>query len=98
MRFARDLIIRPIISEKSHSLSEENKYTFEVAVESNKHQISDAIEEIFNVDVVRVNTMKVKGKPKKLGRKQLSQGYTSTWKKAVITLKPGQKIEIFGGV
>lgn len=98
MKFTRDIILKPIVSEKSHALSEGSKYTFSVAPGAKKQEIKSAIEEIFNVNVVKVNTMNVKGKPKRLGRRQLSQGYTSSWKKAIVTLEKGQNIEIFGGI
>lgn len=98
MKFARDIILKPIITEKSHTLSDASKYTFKVAVDAKKLEIRSAVEEIFNVNVLSVNTMNVKGKPKKMGRKQLSLGHTANWKKAIVTLKQGQKIEIFGGI
>ena len=89
---AHEIIIRPIVSERSFDLMEENKYTFEVARDANKYQIKDAVEEIFNVKVVRVNTMSVKPKTKRV---RYIAGKTRSWKKAIVTLAPGEQIEIF---
>jgi len=91
---ARDVLKRPIITEKSTDLISENKYTFEVDLRANKTQIKAAVEEIFNVEVEKVSTLRVKGKLRRMGR---HEGYTSDWKKAVVTLKPGHSIEVFGG-
>ena len=89
---AHEIIIRPIVSERSFSGMELNKYTFEVAKDANKYQIKDAVEEIFGVKVVRVNTLTVKPKTKRV---RVVEGLTRTWKKAVVTLKDGDTIEIF---
>lgn len=92
----RQVIVRPIITEKSYALAqEENRYTFEVAKNSNKGQIADAIAEIFNVTVVKVNTMNVEGKPRRV---RFVKGTTRSWKKAIVTLKEGDTIEAFLGV
>ena len=91
---ARDIIKRPIITEKSTDLMAENKYTFEVDMRATKPQIKAAVEEIFGVKVEKVNTTRVRGKLRRMGR---HEGYTSDWKKAVVTLKPGHSIEVFGG-
>jgi large subunit ribosomal protein L23 len=91
---ARDIIKRPIITEKSTDLMAENKYTFEVDLRATKTQVKTAVEEIFNVKVQKVNTSRVKGKLRRMGR---HEGYTSDWKKAVVTLEPGHSIEVFGG-
>ena len=88
----REIIIRPIITEHSYDLIERNTYTFEVAPTANKIEIAKAIEEIFDVDVVKVNTLNVKPKPK---RQRYNKGYTRTWKKAMVTLKDGDTIELF---
>ena len=88
----RDIIIRPIISEKSYSMIEQNRYTFEVAKTANKTQIGQAIAEIFKVTVTDVNTMNVTGKPRRL---RYAKGKTRDWKKAVVTLKEGDTIDIF---
>ena len=90
---AHEIIIRPIVSERSYSMMEENKYTFEVHKDANKYQIKDAVEEIFNVKVVRVNTMRVKPKTKRV---RYIAGKTRSWKKAIVTVAEGQSIEIFG--
>ncbi|MBF8438014.1 50S ribosomal protein L23 [Halanaerobiaceae bacterium Z-7014] len=93
---ARDIIISPLISEKTMKLMEENNaYTFKVAKKANKIQIRQAIEEIFNVKVVKVNTMNMKGKRKRLG---FTEGKRPDWKKAIIRLDDGDSIEIFEGV
>jgi len=101
---AYDIIIRPIVTEKSMSGGAENKYTFVVAKEANKYEIAAAIEtiqaEVKNpVNVVSVNTLVVKGKTRR-GRffKRANQGRSSDWKKAVVTIKPGQQIEVVEGV
>lgn len=91
----RDIIIRPIISEKSYDMIEQNRYTFEVAKTSNKTQIAQAIAEIFGVTVKDVNTMNVTGKPRRL---RYAKGKTRDWKKAVVTLKEGDTIDIFPSV
>ncbi len=91
----RDVILRPIISEKSYAMIEQNRYTFEVAKTANKTQIAQAIAEIFHVNVTAVNTMNVTGKPRRL---RYSKGKTRDWKKAVVTLKEGDKIDLFPSV
>ncbi len=90
------VIIRPVISEKSYNLIEvENQYTFQVDRRANKDQIKRAGEEAFDVRVHKVNTMNVKSKPKRQG---LMRGRTATWKKAVVRLAEGERIELFEGV
>ena len=93
MKDPREVIIRPVITEHSYDMMEKNTYTFEVAKTSNKVEIAQAITAIFNVKVTKVNTLNVKPKPKQ--RRDI-QGKTRTWKKAMVTLAPGEKIEIFG--
>ncbi|ABY35580.1 MULTISPECIES: 50S ribosomal protein L23 [Chloroflexus] len=88
-----DILIRPLITEKNTSLMELNKYTFEVHREATKPQIKHAVETIFNVRVTKVHTMNVRGKLRRRGR---SMGYTRDWKKAIVTLAEGDRIEIFG--
>ena len=88
----RDVIIRPVITEASYDAMENNVYTFEVAKDANKVEIRQAIEAIFNVTVVKVNTLNVKPKPKRM---RYQAGKTRTWKKAMVTLKDGDTIEIF---
>lgn len=90
------VIIRPVISEKSYNLIEtEGQYTFHVDRRANKNQIKRAIEEAFDVKVHKVNTVNVKSKPKRQG---FYRGRTATWKKAVIRLAEGERIELFEGV
>jgi large subunit ribosomal protein L23 len=91
---ARNVIIRPVVSEKSYALIGEGKYTFRVDHRAHKTQIAHAVEEIFDVGVAGVRTSKVPAKPKRRG---LSQGKTRAWKKAVVQLAPGERIELFEG-
>lgn len=91
---ARDILIRPIVTEKSTALMEQGKYTFRVPLAATKIQIRQAVEQIFKVKVQVVNTMRYEGKLKRMGR---TQGRRSDWKKAVVTLKPGEAIELFEG-
>ena len=92
MKDARDIIIRPIITEHSYDMIEMNKYTFEVARDANKIEIAKAVEEIFGVTVKKVNTMNVKPKKKRV---RYIAGYTRSWKKAMVTIADGETIEIF---
>ncbi len=95
---ARDVILAPMITEKSMTGTAVNQYTFEVHPRATKTQIRHAVAEIFKVDVVKINTVNVGGKMKNFARKGVrTAGKQSDWKKAVVTLKPGQKIEL-GGV
>ena len=91
---ARDILIRPIVTEKSTALMEQGKSTFRVPLAATKIQIRQAVEQIFKVKVQAVNTMRYEGKLKRMGR---TQGRRSDWKKAVVTLKPGEAIELFEG-
>ena len=93
MKTAYDIIIKPVITEQSMEATEDKKYVFQVAIDANKVEISQAIEEIFNVTVVKVNTLNVKPKPKRV---RYQVGQTRTWKKAMVTLKEGDTIELFG--
>ncbi len=96
---ATQIILRPVISEKSMDQSTVNKYTFAVADDANKMQIKDAVEELFKVTVTNVNVMTTKRKEKSRNRRRGRQvGYTSPWKKAVVTIKAGDSIEFFEGV
>jgi large subunit ribosomal protein L23 len=88
----RDIIIRPVISEKSYDMIAHNRYTFEVAKTASKPQIAQAITDIFGVTVTSVNTMNVTGKPRRV---RVAKGKTRDWKKAVVTLKEGDSIEFF---
>jgi large subunit ribosomal protein L23 len=93
---SHQVIIEPVISEKSYNLVEmDGQYTFRVDRRANKYQIKQAVEDAFDVSVVRVNTMNVKRKPKRQG---LVVGNTAQWKKAVVTLAEGDSIELFEGV
>ena len=92
MKDPREVIIRPIISEHSYYMMQENVYTFEVAKSANKVEIAQAVEEIFDVTVVKVNTLNVKAKPKRV---RYQVGKTRTWKKAMVTVAEGDSIEIF---
>ena len=91
---ARNVIVRPVISEKSYALLAANKYTFRVHERANKTQIRKAVEEIFGVRVRGVRTVNVRPKPKRRG---LTQGRRRQWKKAVVTLHPDDSIELFEG-
>lgn len=96
MKTAYDIILRPVISEESMDKAANKKYTFEVDRKSNKTEIKKAVEKVFGVKVLGVNTSIVKGKEKRQGR---SVGMTSEWKKAIVTLTPDSKeIQFFEGV
>ena len=90
-----EVLRRPLITEKGAGLQAQNKYAFEVASDANKHQIKQAVEKAFSVKVNAVNVMRVPGKTRRLGRRPVQ---TPAWKKAIVTLKPGDKIEFFEGV
>ncbi|MBP5314156.1 MAG: 50S ribosomal protein L23 [Eggerthellaceae bacterium] len=92
MNDPRDVIIRPVISEHTYDVMDKGVYTFEVAKTANKIEIAQAVEAIFNVKVVKVNTLTVKAKPKRV---RYQPGYTKSWKKAMVTLAEGQTIELF---
>ena len=96
MKTAQDIIIAPVITEKSMSGIADKKYTFKVAKDANKIEIAQAVAELFKVDVAKVNTINVRGKQKRMGR---YSGYTAAWKKAIVTLKADSKpIEFFDGL
>jgi large subunit ribosomal protein L23 len=90
----RDVLIRPIVSEKSYGLLDENKYTFEVAPDANKTQIKIAVEQVFGVRVTSVNTMNRRGKTR---RTRFGMGQRKSTKRAVVSLADGDRIDIFGG-
>jgi large subunit ribosomal protein L23 len=92
---AGQVIIRPVVSEKSYVLATAGKYTFRVHADAHKTQIKQAIEELFEVDVLAVRTSSVPSKPKRRG---FTAGRTRAWKKAVVQLSPGQTIPIFQGL
>ena len=97
MGFAQDIILAPVITEKSMAAAREKKYTFKVAKGANKIEIAKAVEAIFDgVKVEKVNTISMKGRKRRMGR---NEGYTPSWKKAVVTLKKDSKtIEFFDGM
>ena len=92
---ARSLIKRPVITEKTTKLMEENKYCFLVDPKANKTQIKQAVEEIFKVKVKAVNTLNVLGKVKRMGK---YEGRRPSWKRAIVTLETGNRIQFFEGV
>lgn len=96
MRSVHDVIVKPIVSEKSTAQLEKNgAYTFVVARDANKIEIAKAVESLFGVKVRDVRTMRYLGKQRRLGR---FVGRRSSWKKAIVSLRPGDTIEIFEGV
>ena len=96
MKFAQDIILAPVITEKSMDLGSEKKYVFKVAKDATKPEIASAVEELFKVKVAAVNTINMK---KKLKRVRYQSGYTAAWKKAVVTLTADSKtIEFFEGM
>ena len=96
MKFAQDIILKPIITEKSMDGIANKRYTFKVAVDATKPEIAKAVEELFDVKVAKVNTINMNNKPKRMG---YHFGYTAEWKKAIVTLKPESKeIEFFNGL
>ena len=90
----REVIIEPVISEKSYALMADGKYTFRVHERAQKTQIAHAVEEVFGVTVAAVRTSHVRSKPKRRG---LHSGKTRSWKKAIVQLGPGDRIEMFEG-
>ncbi len=96
MRDARDIIKKPLVTEKSTNMMEEKRYAFQVDIRANKIEIKKAVEELFKVRVKSVNTLRVSGKKKRLG---VHTGRRPDWKKAFVTLEEGSKpIEIFEGL
>jgi large subunit ribosomal protein L23 len=89
-----EVLIRPVVSEKSYEQIQQNRYTFKVHKDAHKTQIRQAVEELFDVSVVSVNVVKVQPKPKRRG---LTRGARPGWKKAIVELKAGDSIEIFQG-
>ena len=90
-----EVLRRPLITEKNTVLQAQNKYTFEVSERANKPQIKQAVENAFKVKVTAVNVITVPGKTRRVGRRLV---LTQPWKKAIVTLRPGDKIEFFEGV
>lgn len=96
MKFAQDIILRPVITEESMMGTAEKKYSFKVAKDATKPEIKEAVEKLFDVKVAKVNTMNCKGHLRRYGR---FEGYTESWKKAVVTLTEDSKtIEFFDGM
>ena len=96
MKYAEDVIIRPIMTEKTYENIAAGKYTFEVAIDATKLEIKNAVEELFSVKVLKVNTISVKGKEKRVGA---HKGMTSDWKKAIVTIdtNPSEKTYLAKG-
>jgi large subunit ribosomal protein L23 len=90
-----EVLRRPLITEKATSLKDRDKYAFEVAGKATGSQIREAVEQAFKVKVTKVNLMTVHGKTRRFGRRQVT---SSPWKKAIVTLAPGNKISFFEGV
>lgn len=90
----RQVLIAPVVSEKSYSLIEENKYSFRVHEKAHKTQVRQAVEQLFDVKVEGVNILKVQAKPKRRG---MTRGTKPGWKKAIVQLREGDRIEIFEG-
>ncbi len=96
MKAAQDIVLAPVITEKSMSGIADKKYTFKVAKDANKIEIAEAVEKLFKVSVAKVNTINVRGQERRMGR---YAGRTSSWKKAIVTLKADSKpIEFFDGL
>jgi large subunit ribosomal protein L23 len=91
---AHQIVLAPIVSEKSYHASVHGRYTFRVHEDAHKTQVRQAVEELFEVHVVKVNILKVQGKPKRRG---MIKGTKPGWKKAIVQLKPGEVIEVFQG-
>jgi large subunit ribosomal protein L23 len=89
-----EVLLAPVVSEKSYSLIEDRKYSFRVHPDAHKTQIRHAVEELFNVRVQRVNVVQMQSKPKRRG---LTRGKRPGWKKAIVQLREGESIEIFEG-
>ena len=90
-----EVLRRPLVTEKSTMLSAQSKFVFEVAMGANKLQIAEAVQKAFDVHVMEVNTMHVRGKVKRFGK---SQGQQVSWKKAIVTLRPGEQIQVVEGI
>ncbi len=91
---SRSIIIEPVVSEKSYALMADGKYTFRVDDRAHKTQIARAVEDVFDVTVLNVRTQTIRSKPKRRG---LHSGKTRSWKKAIVKLAPGDRIELFEG-
>lgn len=95
MENLRDVLIKPVVTEKTTALMQENKYTFLVPLKANKVEIRQAVEKLFKVKVEEVNTLRVEGKIKRMGK---HVGKRPDYKKAIVKLAPGERIEFFEGV
>lgn len=95
MENLRDVLIKPVVTEKTTALMQENKYTFLVPLKANKVEIRQAVEKLFKVKVEEVNTLRVEGKVKRMGK---HVGKRPDYKKAIVKLAPGERIEFFEGV
>lgn len=95
MENLRDVLIKPVVTEKTTALMQENKYTFIVPLKANKVEIRQAVEKLFKVKVEQVNTIRVEGKIKRMGK---HAGKRPDYKKAIVKLAPGERIEFFEGV
>jgi large subunit ribosomal protein L23 len=93
-----EILRRPVITEKNTLLNGEGKYIFEVATDANKLDVKRAVEEIFKVEVAAVNMLTVHGKLRRSPGRRRTAGMTRSWKKAIVTLKPGHRIELYEGV
>ncbi|HYO48732.1 MAG TPA: 50S ribosomal protein L23 [Chloroflexia bacterium] len=91
-----EVIRRPVMTERNTDLMQQGRYTFEVAPDANKIQIKEAVERAFDVEVLAVNTLNVHRKKRR--ERTRFRGYRAGWKKAIVTLAPGQRIEIFEGI
>ncbi|MDX6586436.1 MAG: large subunit ribosomal protein [Solirubrobacterales bacterium] len=91
---SRSILIEPVVSEKSYALMADGKYTFRVDDRAHKTQIARAVEDVFDVTVLNVRTQSIRSKPKRRG---LHSGKTRSWKKAIVKLAPGDRIELFEG-
>ncbi|MBI4307762.1 MAG: 50S ribosomal protein L23 [Chloroflexi bacterium] len=90
-----EVLRRPIVTEKSTALQERGKYTFEIHVQATKREVKEAVEKVFNVKVLKINVLRIPGKLKTFGRRKIQRAPT---KKAIVTLRPGDKIQIFESV
>ena len=95
MENLRDVLIKPLVTEKTNDVMQDNKYTFVVPLKANKVEIRQSVEKVFKVKVLEVNTVRVLGKIKRMGK---HSGKRPDYKKAVVKLAPGQRIEFFEGV
>lgn len=98
MLHSYEILRRPLITEKNTMLNTEHKYIFEVAQDANKLDVKRAVEEVFKVEVLHVNVLNVKGKVRNSPGRRRTSGMTRSWKKAIVTLKPGSRIELYEGV